>query len=161
MTGPESSTTRNTRSAGRTRPVGQTSPTNERPAQTVTGTLMTFDLQAELTRLREEEAWQREGHNAKTLVKESDLRLVLVTLKSKTWLPNHRAPNRIAIQVIEGQVSVHTPDRATELSAGNVLSLAGEIPHAVEALEDSAFLLTMPWFSGAPQGSLDRGAQTG
>lgn len=62
--------------------MGETTATEERLAQQLVGPALTFDLDAEITRLRWEEAWQRGNHNAKTLVKDDDVRIILIAMKS-------------------------------------------------------------------------------
>jgi hypothetical protein len=37
------------------------------------------------------------------------------------------------------------PEKAIDLPAGHMLALERALPHDVEALEDSAFLLTITW----------------
>jgi quercetin dioxygenase-like cupin family protein len=38
---------------------------------------------------------------------------------------------------------LHVPERTVELTPGNLLVLDTEVPHDVEAVEESAFLLTV------------------
>lgn len=40
---------------------------------------------------------------------------------------------------------MHADGRVIDLPMGHVLALDGAVPHDVEALEDSAFLLTIAW----------------
>jgi len=42
-------------------------------------------------------------------------------------------------------VRLHLPDRAVDLPAGSLLVLEKALPHDVEAIEDSTFLLTLGW----------------
>lgn len=132
-------------SAGRSRPVGQTSRTTERPPQWLAKPALHFDLDHELAQLRGEERWQHGGHNAKALVKEASLRLVLVAIKQGAILPAHRAPAPITIQTLRGHLWVHLTDQAVDLPIGSLLALDGNVEHEVEAVEESAFLLTLTW----------------
>jgi hypothetical protein len=52
--------------------------------------ILTFDLNAETNRLREENAWQG-GRDSKTLVKNEDFRIVLTVMKANALLHEHKA----------------------------------------------------------------------
>jgi quercetin dioxygenase-like cupin family protein len=106
--------------------------------------VLSFDLNAEIIRLRGENAWQG-GRNSKTLVKHPDFRVVLTVLKSNARLHKHRAAGRISVQAIAGHIRMHVQDKMIDLPAGHMLALERALPHDVEALEDSAFLLTIAW----------------
>src|SRR5262245_28206464 len=75
------STKMNNATAVRQRQAGETSGSARRAPHQVADLPLGFDLRAELAQLRAEETWLRHGHNAKTLVKEGDLRVVLMTLR--------------------------------------------------------------------------------
>jgi quercetin dioxygenase-like cupin family protein len=106
--------------------------------------MLTFDLNAEIKRLREENAWQG-GRNSKTLVKNQDFRLVLTVLQSNALLHEHKATGRISVQALSGHIEMHVQDKVFDLPAGHLLALDRTLPHDVKALEDSAFLLTIVW----------------
>lgn len=115
---------------------------NEIPGETDPGAIPTVDLSAELARLRDTGRWAG-GRCAKTLVKEADLRVVLVALRRGARLDEHRAPGPITIQSLAGRLRLRLGGRAVELPAGGLIALERGAPHAVEALEDGAFLLTI------------------
>jgi quercetin dioxygenase-like cupin family protein len=110
----------------------------------LTAPLLSFDLNREIEQLRSEARWQS-GHTAKTLVKYSDLRIVLVAMKPGGCLVRHRTDGRISIQTLIGHVRFCGADRTFELPAGHMMTLEREIPHDVEGVVDSAFLLTIAW----------------
>jgi quercetin dioxygenase-like cupin family protein len=108
--------------------------------------LLQIDLERELQQLRQEDSWKREtGRSSKTLAKYPDFRIVLILMKSGTRMRQHRAEGRVSIQQLEGQVCVHLADRKVNVSAGHLLVLDCGVLHDVEALEESAFLLTISW----------------
>jgi quercetin dioxygenase-like cupin family protein len=108
--------------------------------------LLQIDLDRELQQLRQEDSWQREtGRSSKTLAKYPDLRIVLILMKAGTQMRQHRAEGRISIQQLKGQVRIHLADRKVDVSAGHLLVLDCGVLHDVEALEESAFLLTISW----------------
>lgn len=110
------------------------------------GPLLQIDLERELQQLRREDSWQREtGRSSKTLAKYPDFRIVLILMKSGTRMRQHRAEGRISIQQLKGQVCIHLADRKVNVSAGQLLVLDCGVLHDVEALEESALLLTISW----------------
>jgi quercetin dioxygenase-like cupin family protein len=125
---------------------GETSPSPERAAQRLTGPALGFDLAAELEGLRGEPAWARFDRNAKTLVKDGGVRVVLTTLKRGANLDEHRVSAPVLVETVRGQLRLHLsePDAAAvDLPAGHLAVLQPGIGHRVEALEESAFLLTV------------------
>ncbi|HWG87455.1 MAG TPA: cupin domain-containing protein [Candidatus Acidoferrales bacterium] len=106
--------------------------------------ILSFDLDAEIQRLRDENAWQG-GRNSKTLVKHPNFRVVLTVLKSNARLHEHKAAGRISVQAVAGHIQMHIEGKVFDLLPGHLLALEREIAHDVEALEDSAFLLTLAW----------------
>jgi quercetin dioxygenase-like cupin family protein len=127
----------------RDRPLGQTSGSDQRPARELTGAAMDFDLAAELATLKQEASWQRGDRNARTLVERGGIRLVLTALKTGARLREHQTPGWVSIHAIAGHLRIAAAGREVDLPAGHVLVLARDEPHDVEAVEDSAFLLTV------------------
>jgi hypothetical protein len=106
-----------------------------------------FDLRQEIRLLRKKESWRRGiGRSSRTLVKQQDFRIVLVLMKGNTRLTEHRAKARISIQAIQGRIRVHIPNQSkVELPVAGLLALDSAIPYDIEAVRESAFLLTISW----------------
>jgi quercetin dioxygenase-like cupin family protein len=121
-----------------------------RAAEPLQSPMLSFDLNEEIKGLREEDAWQA-GRNSKTMVKHPDFRVVLTVLKSGTRLQEHKAAGRISVQAVAGRIRMHVQDEVFDLPAGHLLVLERALPHDVEALEDSAFLLTIAWPEAGPK----------
>jgi quercetin dioxygenase-like cupin family protein len=102
-------------------------------------------LQRPTEKLRGEPAWKAEGHSATTIVKYPDLRIVLLALRAKAVMKEHRADARISVQTLTGHARLHLPDRVVDLPAGRGVALERSLPHDVEAIDDSALLLTLSW----------------
>ncbi|MDQ2831121.1 MAG: hypothetical protein M3Y74_18995, partial [Chloroflexota bacterium] len=62
-------------------PAGETRGSAQRPAHPLARALLTFDLFGEVERLHAEEGWRQGTRNAKTLVKEPDLRVIVIALR--------------------------------------------------------------------------------
>lgn len=105
----------------------------------------TIDLHQELAALRAQGSRAASGHRARTLVKDDELRVVLVSLGAGGRLAEHHAPGRITIHALAGHLTVRAAGETFDLPAGRLVTLARSVPHDVEAREASAFLLTIAW----------------
>jgi len=116
-----------------------------------------FDLATIDQEMRSEEAYLREGHTARALVREPDLRVVLIAMKAGSRVAPHVANETVSIQTLAGCLRLQLPrlarqheDRFVELPMGRLLVLAGGNEHDVEAIGDSAFLLSFGWRDKVP-----------
>lgn len=100
-----------------------------------------LDLYAEIQAMRANA--KPLGHLAKTLVRSPSLRIVLMTLQRGTRIAEHHTDGTLAIQILDGGVRVDMPDGRHDLVPGQVLVIERDVAHAVDALEDSAILLTL------------------
>ena len=108
--------------------------------------LLQIDFARELQQLRQEDSWQREtGRSSKTLAKYPDFRIVLILMKSGTRMRQHKAEGRVSVQLLDGLVCVHLADRKVNVSGGHLLVMDCGVLHDVEALEESALLMTISW----------------
>ena len=107
-------------------------------------TYLEFDLEREVAQLYQEPDWTK-GQNAKTLIKYNDFRVVLIALRSRERMPSHQTEGRISIQVVRGHIQVRADGRTFDLRVGSLLALDRGLAHDVEALEESALLLTIAW----------------
>lgn len=89
-------------------------------------------------------------HRAEILVKSDTLRVVLVTAVSGGALHEHSAPGPITIHVIEGSFNITVGGESQTVSADEVMVMTPGTDHAVECLEDGAFLLTIAHLSRVP-----------
>jgi quercetin dioxygenase-like cupin family protein len=103
-----------------------------------------FDLFKEIADSEQKKPWQS-GHNARTLFKKHDFRIVLITMEAAARMKQHHADGTISIQVIKGQIRVTVHGKPHDLHAGNLFTLGASIRHDVEAVDESAFLLTISW----------------
>ena len=103
-----------------------------------------FELATAERELREEPAYARDGHTARTLVREPDLRVVLVVMRSGGKIAEHRAHETASIQALSGHIRLRVETQLVHLTAGKLLVIAPQLRHEVDALADSAFLLTLP-----------------
>ena len=125
-------------------PEGDALPSGEaRPAVRLSRPVIEVDLNRHLADIRAGDAYRGADHAAETLVKEPGLRLVLIALKDGGRMQEHRAHTSITVQVVEGMVRFEVDNRTIELIPGAVLAVDADLPHNLEAIGDSAVLLTI------------------
>lgn len=117
----------------------------EADARHLDASLLQLDLTAELSQLEGSEPFRLHGHGAKTLIKQPDLRVVLMVMKNGVSLGTHETKGRLTIQVLNGRISLMVGEQRVPLARGSLFALAPKLEHDVTALEQSAFLLTVAW----------------
>ena len=105
--------------------------------------LMSFETEQEIAKLKASDQWRRESRAALTLVKTPAVTIVLVALHAGAVLKEHHAEGPITVAVLEGQIRFKAGRDELVLRRGGLLALGDALEHAVEALEDSAFVLTV------------------
>jgi quercetin dioxygenase-like cupin family protein len=105
--------------------------------------MMSFNIPEEIAAIRRHEQWSTNRRSAKTLVKNEDLRIVLVLVSSGMTIHEHQAEGPITVSVAQGSILFKAEGKERVLRSGDLLTLESGIPHQVEALEDSAFVLTV------------------
>jgi quercetin dioxygenase-like cupin family protein len=89
-----------------------------------------------ITRLLSSEPWSNQ------------LRQVYSVEGSRRCYAINKSRNRkssISVQATAGHIRMHVEGKVLDLPAGHLLALERAIAHDLEALEDSAFLLTIAW----------------
>lgn len=108
-----------------------------------TAGLINFNVPSIIPQLKQEESWGKSGRSARTLHKAAGMRLVLNVMKAGTEIKPHQASGPISVQCVEGHIHFTTEENAVNLRPGDLLTLNAHIRHSVEAMEESAFLLTI------------------
>lgn len=128
-----------------------TQPRQDRPSDRVfDDPLLTFDLPSLVTHIKSEEAWRTAQRRAMTLVNTPELRVVLMVLHAGTVVPPHRSDGPITVQTIQGQITFSAGTQTVSLKEGEMLTVPKGLEHSLEALEESAFLLTITIQVGLP-----------
>lgn len=104
---------------------------------------VTFDFESIAGELRAEDAYAREGHTARTLIRSPDLRIVVIALAAGKTISEHQASATASVQTLSGHIRLQLPDRGVDLPAGQILVLGAGLSHDVYAETDSTFLLTL------------------
>jgi quercetin dioxygenase-like cupin family protein len=113
--------------------------------------VVSIDLRVEIERLHKENTGPS-GRTSKTLIMYPDFRVVLMVMKSNAKFAEHNSTGRISVEVLSGHIQSHILGRLVDLPAGHMLALDRGVLHDVEALEESAFLLTIALPADAEQG---------
>jgi len=120
-------------------------PAYRRPhAPPMASPFLEFDLTAEVKHLRDETTWNT-GRNSRTIVKYDDFRVVLMALKANMRVSEHKTDGRISIQRLSGHIRLNAFGRTFDLRPGSLVALDQGGAHDLEAMEESAFLLTIAW----------------
>jgi len=128
---------------GRTRLARETSGSAQRPPQRLDLPTSSFDLLNEQEQLRRGESYRGGDRNAKTLLKEHGLSVVLSVMRSGARLQEHKTAGPISVQTLAGHIRLHLLQDTIDLTVGHVVMLDGNISHDIEAMEESTFLLTI------------------
>jgi quercetin dioxygenase-like cupin family protein len=108
----------------------------------LSGAFSHFDLLCETTESEGKRPWSA-GIHARVLTKKPDFRVVLISMETAARLKEHRVDGTSSVQVLKGRIRYSTGGQAYDLQAGSLITLAASIPHEVESLDESAFLLTI------------------
>ncbi len=109
------------------------------------GTVFDFDRLG--NELRAEDAYERTGQMARTLVHTLDLRIVVIALRAGKTISEHDANVTASVHALSGHLSLKLPDQVVDLKTGQLLALGAGLKHDVSAVEDSVFVLTLGWQS--------------
>ena len=105
--------------------------------------LASFETEKEIAKLKASDQWRKESRAALTLVKNSAMTIVLLALHAGAVLKEHHAEGPITVAVLEGAIRFKVSGEERVLRRGGLLALGDAIQHEVEALEESAFVLTV------------------
>jgi quercetin dioxygenase-like cupin family protein len=103
-----------------------------------------FNLAQEINNPKQKRPWPA-GHIARTLLKRPDLRMVLIIMDKNSVLKEHHVDGTISVHVLKGRIRLTAQGEVHELQTSEIVTLSAAIKHDVEALDDSAFLITIAW----------------
>jgi quercetin dioxygenase-like cupin family protein len=104
--------------------------------------MMTVKLADEIARLKSTAEWTSGDRHAVSLVKDDALNVLLMMLKKGSHLHEHRTKGPITVQVVSGSIRFSGGSDQRIISAGEIVALDRGIAHSLEALEESALILT-------------------
>ncbi|MEO7732560.1 MAG: cupin domain-containing protein [Kofleriaceae bacterium] len=83
------------------------------------------------------------GHAARTVLREPDLRVVVIAMRAGATIAEHHASDTATVHVLHGRLQVRLGDRVVELGADHLLPIERGLAHEVVAIGASAFVLTL------------------
>lgn len=101
-----------------------------------------FTLDDARRHVTNEPQWQTNDRASVSIVKNDDLTVSLLMLKPGAHLRQHAARRAASAQVLSGRIRFSAAGVERELGPGMLAMVEGGVAHAVEALEESAVLLT-------------------
>jgi len=110
-----------------------------RPTQ---GGVALIQVADEISRLRQKLESSKEDRQAASLVKDYGLNVMLMLLKKGARLHEHRTKGPLTVHVVSGFVLFVAANSHNELAAGTIVAVDRDVPHRLEALEESVLLLT-------------------
>ena len=105
--------------------------------------LQKLDFEALGREMRSEEAYERTLKTARTLVRGSQLTIVLVALKEGAILREHHSSGPATAVVIEGEIEFICPDeqKTFELISSQSVVFSSAINHSVSAKKETLLLV--------------------
>jgi quercetin dioxygenase-like cupin family protein len=79
----------------------------------------------------------------RTLYKSDHLEVFRLIMLAGKGLPEHRVAGELTVQCLEGCIEMSASGRVDLMRPGDLACLAGGVPHALKALEDSSVLVTL------------------
>jgi quercetin dioxygenase-like cupin family protein len=128
--------------------------TPRQQAHHVSDSVIAIDLLVELEALRSAASYQAADHAAHTISKQSGIRVVLIALKAGGRMNEHHADAPITVHGLQGTVNFTVGGETLRVTPGVLVTVAAGMLHSVEAIEESAFLLTMG--ANAPHADVDQ-----
>ena len=101
-----------------------------------------IDLHAARAEL-EQLAGPTQDRRGETPVRQGGLSVVLAHLRRGLAVQEHSAPGAVTLQVLRGRVRVKLGEGTLDAGAETLVAFDARVRHAVEAVDDSALLLTL------------------
>lgn len=117
--------------------------TAERHTWQHAGGIHVFDLDPMVRAMQDTDEYRSAGRTGLALVKVAEQRVVLEALRHGTHLSTHQVSGPVTVQVLLGEVRLEAEGEILYLRTGQVLYLPSSIAHSVEAMKDSALLITI------------------
>ena len=105
--------------------------------------LMAFAVADEISKLKDDQRSTNQGKHSATLAKNEHVRIVLAVLAKGEALQEHGTQGQITVAVVQGAIRFDALNERVRLTAGALLTLRPGIRHSVEALEESALVITV------------------
>ena len=105
--------------------------------------MMAFAIAEEISKIKAAHPLTSQGKRSAVLAKNEHVSIVLAVLARGEALQEHQTEGQITVTVVQGAIRFDALNERVRLNAGGLLTLRPGIRHSVEALEDSAFVITV------------------
>lgn len=105
--------------------------------------------------LRELAEYGEKAFLPKVLVNQPGYRLVLLSIRAGQSVPEHATKEAVIVYAVSGHITFHHGGVPVDLGVGEVLWGDGDVPHHIEAHEDSSLLVVALESARAPEEALD------
>jgi quercetin dioxygenase-like cupin family protein len=105
--------------------------------------MMAFAIAEEISKIKADQPSTNQGKRSAVLTKNEHVSIVLAVLARGEALQEHQIEGQITVTVVQGAIRFDALNERVRLNAGGLLTLRPGIRHSVEALEDSAFVITV------------------
>lgn len=117
--------------------------TAHREDRVLSGPAITFAIAEEINMLKQVPGWLSGTRNSVTVVKSSNLSIVLTAIRKDASLCGHAVDGPVILQVLSGTINFGISGEPKTLGASTVIALERGVPHDILALDDSELLLTI------------------
>ena len=100
--------------------------------------------------LRELTQFDDARFSPRVLVNQPGYRLVLLNLRSGQGIPEHATKERVTVHTISGHLTFYADQAPIDLRAGEVLCIEQNVPHRLEAHEDTSLLVLAAGSTNSP-----------
>jgi quercetin dioxygenase-like cupin family protein len=135
-----------------------TTGTERRPSHDLSGVGLAFNLSDEFAALRQDLTRSSGNRSAKTLAKSGSLRLTLIVLEANATMEPESVAGGASLQVLDGHLRVQMDGQMHELRTGQVAVFGENLREPIQAIEQSAFIVTVAWPEGAGAWSEEQAA---
>lgn len=118
---------------------------SDRSPRPLMAPVLAFDLAAEADELAREPGWIQHGHSARTLIKHSEFRLVLIVMAAGERIEKQTAEERICIQTLSGRLVILAEGETHRLGPCGLMAVDRGRSFEIEAEERSSLLLWIGW----------------
>ena len=77
------------------------------------------------------------------LFKSEELEVMRLIVPAGKTVPSHQVKGEITVQCLEGEVAFTANGQTQPMKAGQLLWLAGGVPHGLTAVQDASLLVTL------------------
>lgn len=100
-----------------------------------------IDLEQATAELQAEDRASGHGHRQKTLYKHGGATIALFSFEADSRLSEHRTRGTVTIHALEGRLRITAGGESYDLTPGQLVVLAPDVPHDVTAVVSSRMLL--------------------